>query len=132
MPFSRSENAIQCPGAPKANGNYALVIKHGNVLHLSGWMGQDPETGKVVEGGAVAQTEQAVRNIETCLLAAGSSLDKVISRRIFTTDMSKVFEVDDAWGRLLKPPYPVSTAIGISSLTQEGAIVELEVTAAID
>ena len=56
MPFSRSDNAIQCPGAPKANGNYALVIKHGNVLHLSGWMGQYPETGKVVEGGAVAQT----------------------------------------------------------------------------
>ncbi|KAK2764914.1 hypothetical protein FQN54_008611 [Arachnomyces sp. PD_36] len=131
MEFNRADNAINSPDAPKSNGNYAHVIKHGNVLHLSGWMGQDLE-GNVVKGGAVAQTEQAVRNIEACLKAAGSSLDKIISRRIFITDMSQVFEVDAAWGRLLNAPYPVSTAIGVTTLTQKEAVVELEVQAALD
>lgn len=46
--------------------------------------------------------------------------------------MRMVFEVDDAWGHMLNAPYPVSTAVGVTSLTQEGAVVELEVVAAID
>lgn len=46
--------------------------------------------------------------------------------------MSLVFDVDDAWGRLLNAPYPVSTAIGVTALTQKGALVELEVIAAAD
>lgn len=58
MSFNRTGNAIQSPDAPKSNGNYSHVIKHGNELHLSGWMGQD-ETGSVVEGGVVAQTVSA-------------------------------------------------------------------------
>ena len=46
--------------------------------------------------------------------------------------MALVFEVDDAWGRLLKAPYPVSTAIGVTALTQKEAVVELEVEAVLD
>lgn len=46
--------------------------------------------------------------------------------------MSLVFEVDDACGRLLKAPYPVSTAVGVTALAQEEAVVELEVVAASD
>ena len=59
-------------------------------------------------------------------------MDKIISRRILITDMSQVRAVDDAWGRMLKPPYPVSTAFGVASLAQPGAVVELEVMAATD
>lgn len=55
MPFNRAENAIQSADAPKSNGNYSHVIKHGDVLHLCGWMGQD-QAGNIVKGGVVAQT----------------------------------------------------------------------------
>lgn len=66
MSFNRAENAIQSPEAPKSNGNYSHVIRHGNVLHLCGWMGQEPKTGSVVEGGAVAQTvRKSNRNADT-------------------------------------------------------------------
>lgn len=60
MLFNRAESAIQSPDAPKSNGNYSHVVKHGNVLHLSGWMGQD-QTGNIVKGGAVAQTVSSRR-----------------------------------------------------------------------
>lgn len=46
--------------------------------------------------------------------------------------MSLDFEVDDAWGRLLNAPYPVSTAVGVTAFTQKEAVVELEVLAASD
>jgi len=48
--------AIQVAGAPKPNGNYSLVVREGNTLHIAGWMGDDPETGKIAKGGIQAQT----------------------------------------------------------------------------
>jgi len=54
MPSSRQ--AVYASAAPKPNGNYSHVIRQGNTLHVAGWMGDDPETGKIVEGGIEAQT----------------------------------------------------------------------------
>ena len=127
-------------------------------------MGDDPETGEIVEGGIGAQTvctclyrrrfshgllrlaisaaalwlsmdlqivlqAQAIANIKACLEAAGSSLDKVISRRLFMTDRSEFRTVDALWGEAVGEPYPVSTLIGCSWLAKDGARVEIEVVA---
>lgn len=54
MPSSR--DAVWVSKAPKPNGNYSHVVRQGNTLHIAGWMGDDPETGKIVEGGIEAQT----------------------------------------------------------------------------
>jgi len=54
MPSSRQ--AVYASAAPKPNGNYSHVIRQGNTLHVAGWMGDDPETGKIVDGGIEAQT----------------------------------------------------------------------------
>ena len=55
MPSSRQ--AIHAPGAPKPNGDYSHAVKASNgTLYLAGWMGDDPETGDIVEGGIEAQT----------------------------------------------------------------------------
>lgn len=53
-------NAIHAPNAPKPNGNYSHVIRSGDKLYLCGWMGDDPETGEIVEGGIEAQTVSAL------------------------------------------------------------------------
>lgn len=93
-------------------------------------MGDDPVTGKIVEGGIEAQTRQSIKNIKAVLEAAGSSLDKVLTRRIYMIDMKEFRLVDKIWGELFEEPYPVSTCVQISGLAKEGALVELEVTAA--
>lgn len=55
MPSSRQ--AIHAPGAPQPNGDYSHAVKSSNgTLYLAGWMGDDPETGEIVEGGIEAQT----------------------------------------------------------------------------
>ena len=92
-------------------------------------MGDDPVTSRIVEGGIGAQTERAILNIKAVLEAAGSSLDKVVRRRIYIIDMSQFRIVDDIWGRYFEWPYPVSTCVGVTALAKEGALVELEVVA---
>ena len=132
MPSTRQ--AVYAENAPKPNGNYSHVIRQGNILHVAGWMGDDPETGKIVSGGIEAQTvmhspscrlriyktdtdktlqERSVQNIKACLEAAGSSLDKVVRRRIYIIDMKQFRQVDEIWGRWFEEPYPVSTCIQV-------------------
>ncbi|KAJ4359902.1 uncharacterized protein N0V89_000459 [Didymosphaeria variabile] len=127
MPSQRK--AIHALDAPKPNGNYSHVVREGNTLHIAGWMGDDPTTGTIVEGGIEGQTVQAIKNIQTCLEAAGSSLDKVVRRRIYIMDMKEFRKVDKIWGEWFAEPWPVSTCVQISGLAKEGALVELEVVA---
>jgi 2-iminobutanoate/2-iminopropanoate deaminase len=54
--MSSSRQAVTAPKAPKANGNYSHAVRTGNTLHVSGWMGNDPKTGEIVDGGIQPQT----------------------------------------------------------------------------
>ncbi|KAK5172672.1 uncharacterized protein LTR77_002792 [Saxophila tyrrhenica] len=127
--MAQVRDAISAPKAPKPNGNYSHVVRAAGMLYVAGWMGDDPETGKVVQGGIEAQTKQAIINIRACLEAAGSSLDKVVRRRIYIIDMGEFRKVDGIWGEEVREPFPVSTCVQIGALAKEGALVELEVDA---
>lgn len=50
--------------------------------------------------------ERAIMNIKACLEAAGSSLDKVVRRRIYIIDMKQFRKVDEIWGKWFSEPYP--------------------------
>lgn len=127
--FSRTQAALTTTSAPKPNGNYSHVIRTSSTLQLCGWMGDDSSTGQIVSGGIEAQTVQMMKNIQACLEAAGSSLDKVTRRRIYMIDMSEFRIVDRIWGEWVKEPFPVSTCVGVTALAKEGARVEIEVDA---
>lgn len=92
-------------------------------------MGDDPTTSLIVPGGIVPQTHQAIANISACLSAAGSSLSKVVRRRIYIMDMKDFREVDRIWAEYFTEPFPVSTCVQVAGLAKEGALVELEVVA---
>lgn len=127
--FSRAAAALTTKNAPKPNGNYSHVVRSGNHLYLCGFMGDDATTAKILHNKIEGQTRQIMRNIEACLQAAGSSLDKIISRRIYMIDMNEFRIVDRIWGEWIKEPYPVSTCIGVTALAKECAKVEIEVVA---
>ncbi|KAE8337777.1 2-iminobutanoate/2-iminopropanoate deaminase [Aspergillus arachidicola] len=112
--MSSSRQAVWAPDAPKPNANYShAVISKAGTIYLAGWMGDDPATGKIVEGGIEAQTERAILNIKACLEAAGSSLDKVLTRRIYIIPLEDFRKVTAVWDRYFDEPYPVSTCIGV-------------------
>jgi len=115
QPYTRQ--SFHSPSAPAPNGNYshAIIQQSTATLHIAGWMGDDPKTGKIVEGGIAAQTHQAMQNIQSCLQAANSSLDKIVRRRIYIIDIKQFREVDAIWAEWVGPPYPVSTCVQVSS-----------------
>ena len=56
-----SKTAIISPELTPPIGPFSHAVEVGGLLYFSGQVGQDPSTGKVVEGGIVAETSASSR-----------------------------------------------------------------------
>ncbi|YCI06226.1 RidA family protein (plasmid) [Ensifer sp. D2-11] len=88
------------------------------------------DNGEIVgEGNFDRQAEQAFRNLDRALKAAGSGLDKVVKTTIFLRSMAnsgKLVELRRQW---FSAPYPAESMIEVSSLYSSEALVEIEAIA---
>lgn len=66
-------------------------------VYVSGCLGLDKTTGKLIEGGVAAQTELALENLKNVLIAAGSDLEKVVKATIFVQNLDDFVSVNDAY-----------------------------------
>jgi 2-iminobutanoate/2-iminopropanoate deaminase len=117
--------AVTSPELAPPVGPFSHAIEVGGFLYLSGQVGQDPATGKVVEGGIEAETERVFRNLAAVLKAAGKSFDDVASARVFLTNMSDYVAMNGIYAKYFGPPFPARTAIGVAALPL-GARVEID------
>jgi len=106
-------------------------VRGANVVYLSGQVGQDPATGRLVEGGVGEQAARALENIRIILDAAGRSLDDVMRVGIFLTDIRDFATVNETYARYFTAPFPARTTVAVAALPL-GAAVEIEVVAAAD
>lgn len=56
-------------------------------VYVSGCLGLDKDTGKMVSGGVVPESKLALENLRNVLLASGSDIDKVVKTTVFLQDM---------------------------------------------
>jgi 2-iminobutanoate/2-iminopropanoate deaminase len=124
-----SRKAISAPGAA-AIGPYSHGVESGELIFLSGQTPLDPETGKLLEGGIEAQTEQSFKNLFAVLGAAGLTSDEVLKVNVYLTDMADFAAMNAVYARQFNPPYPARTTIGVAALPL-GARVEIELIARI-
>ena len=102
------------------------------MVFVRGQVGQDLDTSKSVAiGDAAGQAEQAMRNIETLLSEAGSSLDQITKITVYLTDPRHREEVYRVIGRRLKGVFPVSTGLVVQALARPEWMVEVDVIAVI-
>jgi 2-iminobutanoate/2-iminopropanoate deaminase len=100
----------------------------GNLVFVSGQAGRDPLTG-IVAPDVETQTEQALRNIETILRAAGSSLDHVVRCGVFLVDMTEFQKMNAVYARVFGTHRPARTTVEVSALPGEGLRVEIDAVA---
>ncbi len=55
---------------------FSEAVRVGNILYLSGELGIDKQTGKLVPGGIKVEAQQTLENIKATLEKYGSSLDR--------------------------------------------------------
>jgi 2-iminobutanoate/2-iminopropanoate deaminase len=119
------KNAITSPELSPPVGPFSHAIEVGGFLYLSGQVGQDPATGKVVEGGITAETERIFRNLSAVLKTAGKSFDDVARAGVYLTNMSDFGAMNGIYARHFGQPFPARTTIGVAALPL-GACVEID------
>lgn len=119
---------VHVPGAPAPLGPYSPAIVAGSFVFTAGQIGIDPATGRLVPGGAVAQLERAITNLEAVLAAAGSGLDAVVKTTLYLTDLSVGAAVNAAYAARLPAPAPARSTVGVAALPA-GALVEIDAIA---
>jgi enamine deaminase RidA (YjgF/YER057c/UK114 family) len=114
--------------------SHAVSVTPGRMVFLAGQVGMD-QAGKVVDGGVVAQFEQALANLLTALAAAGGQPGDLVSLTIYIVDLadyqSHAKEIGAVWGRLAGTEYPATAGVGVTRLWDPEALVELQGVAAV-
>lgn len=67
------------------------------MVYVSGCVGMDKDTMKLVDGGVVPETIQVLKNLVAVLEAAGSSADNVVKATIFVEDMGDFALVNEEY-----------------------------------
>src|SRR6266576_4542071 len=120
-----NKTAITSPELAPPAGPFSQAIEVGGFLYLSGQVGQDPATGKVVEGGIVAETERVFQNLSAVLRAAGRSFDDVACARVFLKNISDFVAMNAIYAKHFRQPFPARTTIAVAALPL-GACVEID------
>ena len=120
-----SKTAITSPELAPPVGPFSHAIEVGGFLYFSGQVGQDPTTGKVVEGGIVAETERVFRNLSAVLKTAGKSFEHVARAGVYLTNIGDFGAMNSIYAKHFTQPFPARTTIAVAALPL-GACVEID------
>jgi 2-iminobutanoate/2-iminopropanoate deaminase len=118
--------AIFSDKLPKTAGPFSPAVRSGEFIYVSGQIGQDPMSGRLVDGGIERQTEQAFANLSAVLAASGKSLADVVRAGVYLTDMRDFATMNAIYARHFAEPYPARTTVGVAALPL-GAAMEIDV-----
>jgi 2-iminobutanoate/2-iminopropanoate deaminase len=122
-----SRVAISTDAAPPALGPYSQAIVANGFVFCSGTAGIDPATGTAPEGIG-AQTEQALRNLEAVLTAAGASLATLVKTTIFYANVEDFPLVNAVYARYMPDPPPARSGPANVDLPR-GLLISIEAIA---
>jgi 2-iminobutanoate/2-iminopropanoate deaminase len=119
---------IHTQKAPAAVGPYSQAVEANGMLFISGQIPINPETGKIVDGGIVEQTEQVMKNIEAILNEAGYKFSDVIKSTCLLSDMANFASMNEVYGKYYQTNPPARAAFAVKGLPL-AAMVEIETIA---
>jgi len=119
---------IHTDNAPAAVGPYSQAIEANGMLFISGQIPLNPETGKLVEGGIVEQTEQVMKNIEAILTEAGYKFSDVIKSTCLLSDMANFGAMNEVYAKYYPTNPPARAAFAVKELPLS-VMVEIETIA---
>ena len=114
------------PDSPPALGPYSLAVQaSGSFLFVSGMTPWNPATGKIERSSISEQTRLVLQNIQRILEHAGSSIDHVVSCRIYINDLTpaRVSEMNRIYEQFFHSSKPARATVGV---TLPGFDIEIE------
>lgn len=103
--------------------NYRSTVDVGDLVAIAGQIGL--ADGRLVDGGAAGQTDQALANLLTVLDAAGLAVTDVVKVNIYLTTMDDFSTFNERYNTVFRTEPPARTCVAVHELPF-GALVELE------
>jgi len=120
---------INSSAAKAAKLPFSQAVRVGDVLYLSGCLGNVPGKMELVSGGMEAEARQTMENIGAVPKENGLGFDAVIKCTVMLADMSKWGDFNKIYVTYFDPDrLPARSAFGANGLAL-GALVEVECTA---
>ena len=123
-----SHTPVRAANLPPPVGPYSPGMGFERLVFVSGQGGVDPTTGALAPN-VEAQTEQCLRNIQTILEAAGSSLQHVLRCGVFLIDMREFAKMNGVYARMFGDHRPARTTVQVAGLPGDGLRVEIDAVA---
>jgi enamine deaminase RidA (YjgF/YER057c/UK114 family) len=125
---------LQPPGWPQPRGYANGVAARGRQIYVAGQVGWD-EQGRFRADDFVGQVRQALQNVVAVLAAGGAKPEHITRMTWYVTSKREYLAAGKALGaayrEVIGRHYPAMTAIEVSGLIEDGAKVEIEVTAVV-
>lgn len=117
---------INSPAAKAAKLPFSQAVRVGDILYLSGALGNLPGRLELVPGGIEAETRQTMENISTVLRENGLGFADIFKCTVMLADMSKWGDFNRVYLEYFAPDrLPARSAFGANGLAL-GAQLELE------
>lgn len=135
-------SAIACADEPSAVEFYGAAtegerqlpfsdaVRVGNLLFLSGKIGNIPGTLELAPGGIQGETRQTLENIKSSLERVGSSMGEVVKCTVFLADIAEWAAMNEVYIQYFPKNPPARSALGSSGLAL-GARTEIECIATV-
>lgn len=109
---------------------FSTAVRVGNLLFLSGQIGNKPGTRELADTGITGQTRQALENIKGVLAAAGSTLERAVKCTVFLADIRDYQAMNAVYATYFPKDPPARSTVAGTGLAL-GARVEIECIATV-
>ncbi len=125
---------LQPPGWAKPNGYSNGIATRGKIIFVAGQVGWD-ENEKLNSDTFAGQARQALKNIVAILAQAGAGPQHICRMNWYVADkkeyLGSLRELGAVYRELIGKNFPVMTALQVGGFVEDGAKLEIEVTAVI-
>ncbi|XP_005728541.1 ribonuclease UK114-like [Pundamilia nyererei] len=107
---------VNTASAPAAIGPYSQAVIVDRTMYISGQLGMDVASGKLVDGGVQAQAKQALINIGEILIAAGCDYSNVVKTTVLLADINDFNNVNEVYKTFFSSKFPARAAYQVAAL----------------
>lgn len=120
---------------PKGYANGIALGGASKLVFVAGQVAWDANEQIVGRGDFGAQFAQALANVVEVLRCAGARPEHIVRMTIYVTDkqmyIAHAKQIGVTWKDLVGRHYPAMSLVEVADLLEEGALLELEATAAV-
>lgn len=104
---------------------FSDAVRVGNLLFVSGKLGNIPGTMDLAPGGIQGETRQTMENIKNTVERYGGSMERPVKCTVFLADIAEWGAMNEVYKEYFPGNRPARSALGVSGLALD-ARVEIE------